>query len=166
MLVLLLLLPLVHCWEPCGVPDGCLCSAPILHEIVCSNITDFPLLPEEVKPGVGTIKFYRTELRHLPPFPKEDWLQLQRFTFRDNPLLGCETIEELKLQGFTVHSDCSLPLPPDCVIAQPTPPPPLFPILGCVSFILSTGTIVCAFLTTGRVRRGRAAEQARPMTLV
>ena len=126
--------------EPCGLPKGCFCSAPILHEITCTNVTVFPFFPAEMKAGVITVKFFRTMLVNLFPFWEKDWPSLHELVFKDNTLLGCEVIEHLQRDGLEIYSDCPR-VPTTSSGAEP-----IMPILGCISFVLTLGTILSAIV--------------------
>ena len=94
-------------WEPCGVPSGCYCSVPLLHQIYCQNITVFPFFETQEKPGVLSVSIRDTQLVGLPPFEKEQWDRLNYITFADNPLLSCSAIDDLRRPGLHILSDCN-----------------------------------------------------------
>lgn len=92
-------------WEPCGSPSGCYCSRPVLHQLHCRNITVFPLLDDNLKPGVLSISIRDSNIAGLPPFQKEQWDRLRDITFINTPLMSCCAISDLQQQGLRVLSD-------------------------------------------------------------
>jgi len=91
---------------PCGQPTGCYCTAPILHQIQCTNITVFPIFEDVIKPGVVSIVFHQSQIVGLPPFPQDSWIKLQQLAFIDTPSMPCSAIAELKRPGLRILSEC------------------------------------------------------------
>ena len=101
-------------WEPCGLPSGCYCSRPVLHDIQCKNIKVFPIFEKDVKPGVLSISITNSQLVGLPPFKKEDWDRLKYLNFIDTPLLSCEEIAKQQRPGLRILSECISEQEEDC----------------------------------------------------
>ena len=93
-------------WEPCGLPAGCLCATPVLHEIHCQNITVFPIFDAVIKPGILSVTVYNSSIVGLPPFNKDEWDSLKYLNFVDTPRLSCEAIAEIQRPGLHILSEC------------------------------------------------------------
>jgi len=91
---------------PCGLPAGCYCTAPILHQIQCRNVTVFPFFEDDIKPGVVSIVFHQSKIVGLNPFPEDPWHSLQELAFIDTPSMPCSAIAELKRPGLRILSEC------------------------------------------------------------
>lgn len=112
-------------WEPCGLPKGCYCSIPILHQIQCTNINVFPFFDELIKPGVISLTIHNSNITGLPPFNMSEWDRLHIVNFIDTPLLSCHTITELQRPGLRIFSEClcaPTPSPPARDECEPSPP--------------------------------------------
>lgn len=94
-------------WETCGLPSGCYCSRPVLHQIHCRNITVFPIFEDYITPGVLTVTISDSDIAGLPPFRKEEWDRLKRVQFTDTPLLSCKAISDIRREGLHVLSECA-----------------------------------------------------------
>ena len=101
-------------WEPCGLPSGCYCSRPILHQIHCTNITVFPFFENVTKPGVLSVAVYDSNIVGIPPFRKEEWDNLKYLNFIGTPLLMCDAIAEIKRPGLQILSQCLCPPQKEC----------------------------------------------------
>ena len=143
----LALLPISYANVPCGLPSGCFCSAPILYEITCTNITVYPFFPQLLKAGVNTIRFYNTLIIDLFPFPIDDWPRLKELIFQGNTLLHCNVIHKLHRAGLLIYSDCPSPGFSRSVAL----------ILGSVSLILSVTVAISAFILKTRVKSRRVS---------
>jgi hypothetical protein len=93
-------------WEACGLPAGCFCSVPILHEIQCQSIKVFPIFDEVIKPGVTSVTIYASQIVGLAPFKKDEWDRLKHLNLIDTPLLACDSIAQLQRPGLRILSEC------------------------------------------------------------
>jgi len=94
--------------EPCGQPTGCYCTKPVLHQIMCHNITVFPLFDDNIKPGVRTISFHKSRIVGLHPFEKKDWPVLNQLAFLQTTSMPCDAIANLSRPGLDILSSCIL----------------------------------------------------------
>ena len=145
-IIVLLFVTRVTCaYVPCGQPEGCMCSEPVLHDIACTNVTVFPLFPSHLKDGVLTIRIYGTQIVDMHPFLKRDWPRLQELDFHDNKHLSCRVIE--KLQRDDLHITCDCYKTSDCLYKTKNKTANVvFPIISGVSFVLSILTTIGALM--------------------
>lgn len=124
-------------FEQCGIPRGCVCSAPVLHTIQCSNITVFPLIDALLTYGVVSVRLYNTQLIELPLFPEEEWPVLNEVVLRNNTLLDCQFDAQRK--DITIDSDCTAPEKKNKRVGQSST------ILGSIASVFAILTIIGAF---------------------
>lgn len=108
-------------FEPCGLPAGCYCSTPVLHQIQCQDLTVFPVFNHTIKAGVLGIVIYRSNIVGLPRFNKEDWSGLNELAIIKTPSLPCNVVADIARPGLTILNEC---IPQDCPEPATCPPHP------------------------------------------
>ena len=93
-------------WEPCGVPPGCYCQTPILHQIQCLDVTRFPSFDDLLKPGVLTFTFFESPITEIQPFDEAQWPSLERLNVIDTDNLTCRAIAAIQRPGLRIYSHC------------------------------------------------------------